>query len=189
MNAPLALSDLAAWLEGLRWFVFGAQALAVRGIPRQTLDVDVTVALPLDALAERLASLATHRLSSRPADPVAFAERYGVLPLLHASGITIDVILAGTPFETEAMSRATPADILGVRVPVVSAEDLVVYKLGSDRPQDAQDARAVIARNAASLDTAYVRRHLIDLERALDRSDLVAEFDALVLRRAGREPE
>ena len=29
--------------KGLSWFVFGAQAVAVRGAPRATQDIDVTV--------------------------------------------------------------------------------------------------------------------------------------------------
>jgi predicted nucleotidyltransferase len=29
--------------QGLSWFVFGAQAVAVRGAPRATQDIDITV--------------------------------------------------------------------------------------------------------------------------------------------------
>ena len=49
-----ALRALAAVLDGrgLRWFVFGAQAVAVRAAPRATQDVDVTVEIERSELAE-----------------------------------------------------------------------------------------------------------------------------------------
>ena len=57
-----ALADTLAALarvldgQGLPWFVFGAQAIAVRGAPRapQAVDVTVQVALPQSDLLPRL---------------------------------------------------------------------------------------------------------------------------------------
>jgi predicted nucleotidyltransferase len=43
--------------RGLRWFVFGAQAVAVRGAPRATRDLDITVEVDRGRLAELAAAL------------------------------------------------------------------------------------------------------------------------------------
>lgn len=182
MSAGDAMADLEGWLAGTTWFVFGAQALAVWGVPRQTLDIDITVAFSTAELSARIARLSEWRLTARPEDPLAFASRNAVLPLKHQSGITIDLVLAGTDFERAALARARTAEVLGRMVPVVGPEDLLVYKLGSDRPQDSNDARGIIARQGALLDAPAVRRNLRELEIQLDRSDLVSEFDVLLAR-------
>jgi hypothetical protein len=173
-----ALASLVAGFEGTNWYVFGAQAVRLWGTPRQTIDIDVTVALPpsdVDALVTRLAA---HRLRSRAPDPRRFAERYWVVPLLHDNGTPVDVVLAGTPFEHAALGRKRQMSLHGVDVPVVAPEDLVVYKLLSDRPKDDDDARSVIRRQADALDAGAIRKQLRAAELAHDRSDLVQTFDA-----------
>ncbi len=57
MSAGDAMADLEGWLAGTTWFVFGAQALAVWGVPRQTLDIDITVAFSAAELSARIARL------------------------------------------------------------------------------------------------------------------------------------
>ena len=53
-----ALGDTLAVLaevfdeRGLSWFVFGAQAVAVRGAPRATQDIDVTLEIPRERLPD-----------------------------------------------------------------------------------------------------------------------------------------
>lgn len=62
-------------------------------------------------------------------------------------------------------------------VPVASAPDLVVMKVLAGRPQDLDDAIAVLRAQGDGLDAARARATLRELERALDRRDLVAAFD------------
>ena len=176
-----ALVALAAGLEGTSWFVFGAQAVRVWGSPRQTIDIDVTVALePADvgALSALITRLETGSFRVRAPDPVAFAKRYWVVPLVHANGTPVDLVLAGTPFERDALGRSRRERVHDVEVPVVAPEDLVVYKLVSDRPKDYEDAVSVIRRQGATLDADLVRLHLRAAERAHDRGDLVSAFEA-----------
>jgi len=176
----LTLADLAAALRGHEWFVFGAQAVRVWGIPRQTIDIDVTVALAPAEVGELVPVLLEHGLRPRAADPTAFAARYWVLPLEHHSGVPVDVVLAGTAFERDALARKRREMLHGVEVPIVSPEDLVVYKLTSERAKDEEDAGAVIRRQASTLDVELVRAYLRAAERAQDRSDIVASFDRLL---------
>lgn len=187
MTAPLArtLGSVAAWLEEarVRWFLFGAQALALYAVPRQTLDIDVTIECEPNDLGSVLSLLDRHALRSRTAHPEAFARRHHVLPLVHVeTGITVDVVLAGTPAETRALDRSRRFSYLGVEVPVLSPEDLVAFKLGSEREKDVEDARNVVGALARQLDVDYVRERLREKERAFDRSDLVAEFDRWIER-------
>jgi hypothetical protein len=67
-----------------------------------------------------------------------------------------------------------------VVVPVASAPDLVVMKVLAGRPQDLEDVIAVLRAQGDGLDAAPARAMLRELERALDRCDLVAAFDGAV---------
>lgn len=174
------MKALASWLRGRRWMVFGAQAVAARAAPRQTLDIDVTVDIGSAELSELLNAAPNHGMSARVASPAEFFTRHFVLPMVHAGGMTVDVVQLGTRFERVALDRASPVELLGVLVPVVTAEDLVVYKLSSDRPRDQEDARSVIRWNADRLDREHVAAELREFERLMDRSDLVSELDRLL---------
>ena len=61
------LRVLVRALDGrrVRWFVFGAQAVAVRGAPRATQDVDVTVQIERSRLRELVDALAAEGLRRR----------------------------------------------------------------------------------------------------------------------------
>ncbi len=180
------LAELARALRERRWFVFGAHAVGVWALPRQTLDIDVVVDVSDAELPALLDDLARSGFQPRAPDPLQFALTYRVIPLASERGGTVDVVLAGTTFERDALSAATIATVLGVSVPVVTADYLVVFKLGSDRAKDGEDARAVIRAQADHLDAGLIRSHLRDLEVAMDRSDLVTEFNALLARHRTR---
>ncbi len=83
-------------------------------------------------------------------------------------------------FERDALERRRSVTLHGVEVPVVSPEDLVVYKLTSERAKDEEDAGVVIRRQAGTLDVELVLAYLRAAERAQDRSDIVASFDRLL---------
>ena len=107
------------------WFVFGAQAVAVRGAPRATQDVDVTVQIERSRLRELIDALAAEGLRHRYPDLAdELLDRGAVLPLIHTSGMEVDLVVAGSGLEALALGRATRVAIEGVEVPVAQATDL-----------------------------------------------------------------
>jgi hypothetical protein len=187
-SSPLAdlLADLHRALAalGVRWYLFGAQAAILHGVARLTADVDVTVDAGPHANVVLVAQLVSQGFELRVPDAAGFVEQTRVLPLVHSeTRIPVDVVLAGPGLEDLFFSRAEEHSIAGVRVPVAAAEDIVTMKILAGRPKDLEDV-AAIAR-ARSLDAARVRSTLCLLEQALDRRDLVPEFERL-LRHAGR---
>ncbi len=173
------LRALAAALDGQRlgWFVFGAQAVAARGAPRATQDVDVTVAVARERLADLIRRLEAEGLRLRYPD---LAQRLlaegAVIPLSHRSGMEVDLVVAGAGLETLALSRATRIALDGVEVPVAHPTDLVVMKMLAGRGKDLEDARALLA--TGEVDVAEARDLLAQLEEALDQSDLVTALEA-----------
>ncbi len=176
------LRDLVAGLEDETegWFLFGAQAVALRGAPRATADVDITVRVGQAGWHRLLDSLQHHGIEHRAperADELVAVAR--VLPLRHrASKMEVDVVLAGSGLEEIALGRAELIDVAGVEVPVISATDLVVFKVIAGRGKDLDDARSVLARGQVDLPEA--RALVAEFEQALGVSDLVARFDTLL---------
>jgi hypothetical protein len=188
--SPLAdlLADLDRALTalGIRWYLFGAQAAILYGVARLTADVDVTVDAGSLANADLVAQLAARGFALRVPDAGEFVEKTRVLPLVHAkSRIPVDVVLAGPGLEELFFGRVEERNVGGVRIPVAAAEDIVTMKVLAGRLKDLDDVASIL--RACSLDTDRVRSTLRLLEQALDRRDLLDEFERL-LRQAGRQP-
>jgi hypothetical protein len=175
------LRALATVLDGrgLRWFVFGAQAVSVRAAPRATQDVDVTVEVERDRVEALVEALHAEGIRHRyPELAEQLLETGAVLPMLHPSGMEIDIVLAGAGLEVLALSRATRLAIDGVTVPVAHATDLVVMKILAGRGKDLDDVRALLATE--DVDIAEARELLMQLEEALGQSDLVPALEAAI---------
>lgn len=131
-----AVADIAAALDSLSidYMIVGGIANAVWGEPRATVDVDVTVSVENPGLAAAIVGL-SRLFSPAVPDPDAFVRRTRVLPLDTSDGIRIDVIFALLSFERDAIHRATSVTFDGRAVRVVTAEDLVLMKIISDRPR------------------------------------------------------
>jgi hypothetical protein len=184
-RSPLAevLADLGRAFDaiGVGWYLFGAQAAILYGAARLSADVDVTVALGDRRVAELVAALAAAGFEARVPEPAVFAETTRVLPVVHGpTRMPADVILAGPGLEERFLARAQARTIEDVVVPVASAPDLVVMKVLAGRPQDLDDTVAVLRAQGDGLDAALARATLLELERALDRRDLVAAFEHAV---------
>lgn len=165
--------------QGLSWFVFGAQAVAVRGAPRATQDVDITVEVEPTRLRTLVDALESEGLRPRyPEIAEELIDRGAVVPLVHASGMEVDLVLAGSGLETIALGRASRVVIDGVDVPVAQATDLVVMKVLAGRGKDLDDLRSLLA--GGEVDLAEVRDILGQLEEALGQSDLLPRLEDAV---------
>jgi hypothetical protein len=168
-----------------RWYVFGAQAVVVHGVPRLSADVDVTLALVPDAPDRFARDMQAAGFSLRVSDP-DFVQRTRVMPFVHdATGMPLDVVLAGSGLEDEFLDRAISTDIGGTHVPIIERSDLVIAKVLAGRPKDLEDARALWRLHGRDLDADRVRGTLRLLEEALSQSDLIASFETIsTLRRS-----
>jgi hypothetical protein len=169
--------------SGLRWYVFGAQAVLAYGLPRLTADLDITVAAQPGQVPNLVSSMEAAGLDLRVAGSEDFVRRTRVLPLIHReSGLPVDVVLAGPGLEEEFFAASREIDIAGVAVPVISPEDLLVTKILAGRPKDLDDVHGILRRHLATLDLDRCRRFLSLLEQALGRSDLLSELERALSR-------
>ena len=184
MPVPPAAVELLAALAPVmarwgRWYVFGAQAVVVHGVPRLSADVDVTLELTPDA-PERFASEMHAAGYVLRVDDPEFVRRTRVMPFVHeGSGMPLDVVLAGSGLEEEFLERAVSIRIGDTEVPVIEMADLIIAKVLAGRPKDLEDATALWRLHHARIDADRILRTLRLLEEALSQGDLVSSFDAI----------
>ena len=174
------LKALAAVLDRWgRWYLFGAQAVVAYGVPRFSADVDVTVKLEPEDPERFIRDMEAGGFQPRIDDP-DFVRRTRVMPFVHvATGMPLDVVLAGSGLEDEFLTRATATDIAGTRVPLIDLDDLLIAKILAGRPKDMEDARTLWRLHGSRVDRRRIRRLLRLLEEALGQSDLVPGFEAI----------
>ena len=189
MPSPAGPADLLAALAlglmslNVPWYVFGAQAALIWGRPRMTTDVDVTVRLADANSLALVAALQECGFTLRTVATPEFVRQTRVLPFFHGpTGLALDIVLAGPGLEDEFLARAVVLEIGGTKVPVISAEDLIVTKILAGRTKDIDDIRGVFDHRGARLDVDQIRHSLTMLENALGQSDLLPVFDAEVER-------
>lgn len=131
------------------------------GEPRFTKDVDLVVMAPLNEGIEKFVQNLIERFSPRVASPIAFARKTRMILIRASNGCDVDISLGLPGYEEEVMRRAVDYDLeTGKTVHICSAEDLVIHKCVSGRPQDISDVDGVIMRQNKGLDIAYVRKWL-----------------------------
>ena len=167
-----------------RWYVFGAQAVVVYGVPRLSADVDVTLALTPDT-PERFAYEMEAAGFSLRVNDADFLQRTRVMPFVHVpTGMPLDVVLAASGLEEEFLDRAVPTDVGGTYVPIIERSDLIIAKVLAGRPKDVDDARALWRLHGSGMDADRIRRTLRLLEEALGQSDLLPSFETIFGQRA-----
>ena len=174
------LQALSSVLDGWgRWYLFGAQAVVAYGVPRFSADVDVTVKLEPEDPEPFVRDMEAGGFELRIRDP-EFARRTRVLPFVHvATGMPLDVVLAGSGLEDEFLARARATDIAGATIPLIDLDDLLVAKILAGRPKDIEDARTLWRLHGPRVDRRRVRRVLRSLEEALGQGDLLPAFESI----------
>ncbi len=184
-----ALATAARFLEaeGIPYMVIGGVANLIWGLPRTTLDVDITVWVEEVRLATTIERVArTFRIL--PEDPLGFVRTTRVLPLETKEGVRVELVFGQLPYEQQAIQRARPHELAGVPIRVCSPEDLVVHKILADRPQDREDIRGIIRRLGVRLDRAYLDPLVEGLAHDLARPDLLAFYRACLGLPEGPQP-
>lgn len=176
--------DEAAWelhlfltARGIPYVLIGGMAAQQWAEPRFTLDVDMSVAPPLNASEEFLHDLLAH-FPPRIDDALAFAMKSRVVLIKALNGCPVDISLALPGYEDEVMRRAVDYEIEPGKVTrLCSAEDFIIYKVVAGRPRDLLDIEGAIARQRRSLDIAYIRRWLTEFAAILENPELLQRFE------------
>jgi hypothetical protein len=130
---------------GARYALIGAHAMAARGYPRSTVDVDFMTAdqRVLDPAIWTGIIRAGGTVEPRRGDhddPLA-----GVIHILLPDGTDVDVIVARWKWEAAVIDRAERMRIADIDIPVARTSDLIMLKLAAGGYLDQRDAAALLA--------------------------------------------
>src|SRR5262249_5976024 len=153
------------------YMVIGGFANLFWGVERFTRDVDVTIEVSDDGVPELIRVL-SGRFDVDEPDPLGFARRNHLIRIRTRAGIPVDLIIAALPYESAAIRRAVSAQVGDTTVRLCTAEDLVIHKLASERPQDALDVEGIVMRQAPALDRAYLEARVRELAAGLERPEI-----------------
>jgi hypothetical protein len=180
-----ALADLSKWLEVARIpsMIIGGIAASALGRPRLTQDIDALAIVPETEWANTIDSASPYGIVPRIEGALEFAHRCRVLLLRHTgSGIDVDVIFGGLPFERAAVEKSAAHHIGSLQVRLPRVEDLLVMKAIARRPKDVEDIRGLLAAHPQA-NVAEARRWIKEFSIAMSMSDMLEEFDRLVAQR------
>lgn len=177
-----AIADLTAALDstGAPWMIIGGIAAIARGVKRFTTDIHAAIRGDAVEVASLIATLARRKIVPRIDGAERFATLNLVLLLKHApSNVELDVSLAWTAFEHEAIEAAETVSFGVARAPMARAEDLIVFKAIAGRGKDIEDATALLVLYP-KLDLERIRDRVRGLAELADAPELVAGLETMI---------
>lgn len=136
----------------------GAIAYGLYGIPRGTNDWDINVFCPESHAAEVFSALSSVGVESSE-ESYREVDRKGQVRL-DWGGKKVDIFFAYSEFHEAVESRIREAQFEGTTIWVLSAEDILVFKVIFNRPHDWRDIERICHRMRGELDFAYVHHWL-----------------------------
>jgi hypothetical protein len=156
--------ELAARLEaaGCEYALGGAIALGFWAEARGTLDVDVTLYLPLDdpAGSMRLLEKIGCHFDEHRTEEMLKQHNFCQVQLL---GVRLDVFLPMSSFYEAAKARRREVPIGSRRAYIWDAETLCAFKMMFFRQKDLVDIQSILRSQGASLDREWVEKSLVEL--------------------------
>ncbi len=132
--------------EKVKFLVVGAYALAVHGYLRATNDIDFFVWANAENAASLFRALSRFGAPLRNLSAADFASE-GAVYQIGVGPRRIDIItrIDGVKFE-DAYARRLTVQREGVKLPVISRDDLIANKRATGRTQDLADVEHLTAR-------------------------------------------
>lgn len=138
--------------SGVPYCVVGATALAVRGLPRMTRDLDLIVMI--DDAGQAIEALRAAKLRAEtpvgtlqdPEPMIVFAD-----PL---TKVEVDLLIAAGDPEATVCEQAPRATVFGTEAPVATLEQLLLLYLYSNQPKHLGDFAAIVTSGRADLSAA-----------------------------------
>lgn len=153
----------------------GVAANLYREEVRATTDVDLSIAVGPAGMVGLVESVEAGGWTTQ-----VFEKATEQLRLSKEGSPRVDCIVATTDYERAAIDRARTVPIESHQIPVLTAEDLIVFKLMAGRARDYEAVAAIINAQSARLDTSYITGWLeqFGIEDTWDRALQEAERES-----------
>ena len=137
----------------------GAIALTYWSEPRGTVDIDINIFLPDSEAGTAFTVLERLGVSIAKDEAAREVLEKGQIRL-DWGGTFVDLFFAYDPFHDSCRERSVVVDFKGRPARVLSAEDLVVFKVIFNRPHDWVDIEKLVATQGSRFDHGYARTWL-----------------------------
>jgi uncharacterized nucleotidyltransferase DUF6036 len=154
----------------------GIAANLYREDVRATMDVDFYLVV---GAAELVGLARTFEAAGWRAQP--YWRKAELLRMEKHDTPRVDCLIASTDYERSAIRRAVEARVEGTRIPVLTPEDLIVFKLVAGRARDYEAVAAIVNAMSDDLDVDYV----VDILERLGISDRWARASDEAARERG----
>jgi predicted nucleotidyltransferase len=172
----------------LRFAFGGALANNYWGIVRTTQDVDCLVAIPAlkyQLLANELETLGCymidesgdrHRITvARMRDQVIQRK----LIECFCDSVRVELFVPVIPLQDELLRRAVMMPLDDQRIPITTAEDMILLKLAFHRTKDIQDVKGILWVQRGRLDLDYLRKwanKVLETESQTELQSLIEQY-------------
>ena len=95
-------------------------------------------------------------------------------------GRDVDLALGATEFDKLAIERSVRVKVFGREVPIVTAEDLILYKLVAHRRRDLGHVEDIITRQGKKLDFKYLRAWAQKIAAATNKFEVPRTLDRML---------
>lgn len=138
---------------GVPYSVIGATALAVRGLPRMSRDLDLVVLIDdADAAIDALRSAGLR--SATPTHEDGGELEAMIVFVDPSTDVEVDLLVAAGDPEATVVDQARPAEVFGSTAPVASLEHLLLLYLYSNQPKHLGDFASIVQSGRADLKLA-----------------------------------
>src|SRR3989304_3616453 len=164
LDAAAVACQLAAALDAQQheFALGGAIALGYWGVPRGTIDVDLTLYLAPDKPSECILLLQQLGCSLRTTEALASLREHGFCSATFQR-VRVDVFLPTIPFYTLARQRRRRVQLGEQSIVIWDAESLVVFKMMFFRRKDIADVEQILRIQAGALDRDWIQHQLQEL--------------------------
>jgi predicted nucleotidyltransferase len=172
----------------IRFAVGGALANNYWGIVRTTQDIDCLIALPaikyqlfadgLTAIGCVLPDDVSEEVPITVPRLVKQVQDHKYIECFHNS-VRIELFVPAVPLQEEILRRAIVVDLGGHRVPITTAEDLILLKIAFHRIKDLLDVRGILWVQRGKLNLEYLSlwsQRSLEPEAQNELEQLIAEY-------------
>ena len=176
MDEMIVALDQALRLQKITYVVIGGIAASLHGRPRMTMDSDIVIVLEEIRVPEFIRTMKQQgfsvTVSSEP-KMIARLQRGQPVKLRFGKHFSVDIRIASFSLDIKAIERAKHFHIFNVKLPIVSPEDLIVYKIARFDAIDQLDIQMILVRHSSKLDSRYMKSAATVLSEETDKKEIM----------------
>ncbi|MFH0774710.1 MAG: nucleotidyltransferase [bacterium] len=142
----------------------GGIATSIWAEPRATYDIDGVVDV-ID-MEKFLKELSKEGFTYDKNKPIKLIQNLPFITLgysIKGYEVYVDLFLSKTKYVKESLIKKQEVNVSGITIPVISPDDLILYKLLAGRNRDIEDVRQILSICKDRLDMKYIKKWASEL--------------------------